>query len=88
MKLVGTEIRPEQDRAQNRGAGRRFPAPPEPAPALGLVIGHHGIAFGDLRTTSQPGAYQADQVPVRRVDDLQALRHGETAPASCRGRPL
>ena len=82
MKLVGAEIRLEQDRAQHRGAGRRFPAPPEPPPALGLVIGHDGIAFGDLPTTWQPGTYEVDQVPVRRVDDLQALRHGE------RDRPL
>jgi hypothetical protein len=47
-----------------------------------LVIGHHVVAFGDLRATWQPGTYEADQVPVRRVDDLQALRHGE------RDRPL
>jgi len=46
------------------------------------VIGHHGVAFWDLRTTWQPGTYEADQVLVRRVDDLQALRHGE------RDRPL
>jgi hypothetical protein len=77
MKLFRAQIRPEQDRAQHRGAGRSLPAPPEPASAVGLVIGHHAIAFGDLQATWQPGTDEADQVPVRRVDNLQALRHSE-----------
>jgi len=41
------------------------------------VIGHHRIALGDLRAIGQSGSHEADQVPVRRIDHLQALRHGE-----------
>jgi hypothetical protein len=41
------------------------------------MVGHDGVAFGELRTTRRRVAHEPRQVPVRRVDDGQALRHCE-----------
>jgi hypothetical protein len=41
------------------------------------VIGHDAIALGDLRAVRQPRTREVYEVPVRRVDDLQAFRNEE-----------
>jgi hypothetical protein len=41
------------------------------------VVGHDAIALGDLRAVRQPRTREVYEVPVRRVDDLQAFRNEE-----------
>jgi len=49
----------------------------EPAPTLALSLGHDGVPLGDFGTVGEAGPCQVDEVPIRRVDDLQTLGDGE-----------
>ena len=54
-KPLRREPRPQQDRHEERRAGRGGPRAPEPAPACGLLVGDRHQAFGRAPLAPRPG---------------------------------